>query len=48
MSRTFLRTFATAVVVAAIIAAWFVQPLAQKRTSSTVEPFQTSLSVLGP
>lgn len=48
VARTIPRTLITLGIVAAVIPAWFAQPSAQKRTSSTVEPFQTGLTVVVP
>ena len=48
MSRSLLKTLATPVIVAVAVAVWLVQPSAQKRTSTTVEPFQIGLPVVVP
>ena len=48
MPRSVARTLLTSGIVAALVAAWFVQPSAQKRTASTVEPFQIGLTVVVP
>jgi hypothetical protein len=48
MTRSALKGAVVSVLVMTIAAVWLARPSAQKRTTSTVDPFQTALTIVVP